>query len=245
MNAMSEWQENPERPPLLQLLRPYCLALRFVEYPEGGPSPGRAGEIKTWGASAFLWQSARSRFIVTAFHVWDAFRKEAKKLPGRCLICGLDESHVVPLFPIKAISEDPDLDLAVLTVAGIESLSFRGQAFFAQPANPQSKVSTGDSLVIVAYPNAARFPSNIGIFYRQAQATVGSSGLTIRVAGEVTHKFRNPSVPNPSSTDFAGASGAPVFATLKRNFCSKIRVTESLICDSFSPPALTTASICA
>lgn len=209
---MTEWQENPERPPILQLLRPCCLALRFVEYPEGAPSPSRVSDIKMWGASAFLWQSRHSRFIVTAFHVWDELRKQERKLRGRCLICGLDDSHVVPLLQIKAISEDADLDLAVLTVAHIEELSFRGQAFFRQPPNPRLKVSTGDRLAIVAYPNSARFPNNIGIFYRQAEATVSSTGLTIRVSGEATHKFRNPSVPNPTTTDFAGASGAPVFA---------------------------------
>jgi hypothetical protein len=209
---VTEWQENPQRPPLLQLLRPYCLALRFAEYPEGGPDSSPTGGIKMWGASAFLWQSSGSRFIVTAFHVWDALRKEARKLRGRCLICGLDDSHVVPLMPIKAVSEDPDLDLAVLTIPHIESLKFRDQAFFPQPSNPQSKVATGDPIVIVAYPNTARFPDNIGIFYRQAQAIVGSTGLTIRVAGEPDRKFRNPSVPNPTTTDFAGASGAPVFA---------------------------------
>lgn len=164
-----------------------------------------------WGASAFLWQSSRSRFIVTAFHVWDEFRKQARKLPGRCLICGLDDSHVVPLFPIKAISEDAELDLAVLTIANIENLNFRSQAFFVQSSNQRSKVFTDDTLEIVAYPNSARAPNNIGILYRQAKATVSATGHTIRVVGEAKHKFRNPSMPDPTSSDFAGASGAPVF----------------------------------
>jgi hypothetical protein len=208
---VSEWQESPERPPALQQLRPYCLALRFVEYPEGGPNPERSGDIKMWGASAFLWQAPRSRFIVTAFHVWDEIRKQATARRGRCLIAGLDESHAVPFFQMRAISEDAELDLAVLTVAHIEDLNFRGQAFFRQPPE-RLEVSTGDRLAIVAYPNAARFPKNIGIIYRQAQATVSSTRLTIRVSEEVSRKFRNPSVPDPTSADFAGASGAPVFA---------------------------------
>jgi hypothetical protein len=209
---VTEWNEEPNRPPKLQLLRPYCLALRFIEYPEGGPNPNLIwGGIQMWGASAFLWQSRNSRFIVTAFHVWNEFRKQARRLRGRCMICGLDDSQVVPLFPIKAISEDADLDLAVLTVANIEKLEFSRQAFFSQPSNSGSKVSTGDSLEIVAYSNSAHSPENIGILYRRGEATVSSTGTTIRVVGDPPHKFYNPAVPSPTNSDFAGASGAPVF----------------------------------
>jgi hypothetical protein len=69
---MADWKEMP-RPAIMQILRRYCIALWCVGYPDGAEPPSEA-DFELCGGSAFLWHSDRGKFLVTAHHVWAAFR---------------------------------------------------------------------------------------------------------------------------------------------------------------------------
>ena len=211
---MADWKEMP-RPEITQILRRYCIALWCVEYPDGAEQPSDA-DLKLCGGSAFLWQSDRAKFLVTAHHVWAEFRDRILERPGRFLIFCLDRDHAIPIFGIEPVSVDQDLDLAVLAGPGIENLKLDEKAFFRQPPYPRSEVSTGDRLALCGYPKDLRIaerPCNtIGIVYMQGSAIVGAAGLTIRMLGNSPNKFRSAAVPSLASFELPGASGGPVFA---------------------------------
>jgi hypothetical protein len=211
---MPDWKEMP-RPEIMLILRRYCIALWCVEYPDGAERPSGT-DLEICGGSAFLWQSDRGKFLVTAYHVWAAFRDRIHKQPGRCLVFYLDRDHAIPIFGAKPVSVDEDLDLAVLDGPGIENLKLDSKAFFRQPPHPRSEVSTGDRLALCGYPKDLRIPempyNTIGTVYMQGSAIVGASGLTIRMSGNPPNKFRSAAVPSLASLEFAGTSGGPVFA---------------------------------
>ncbi len=210
---MADWKEM-SRPEIMQILRRYCIALWCVEYPDGAEQPSEA-DLKLCG-SAFLWQSDRAKFLVTAHHVWAEFRDRILERPGRCLIFCLDRDHAIPIFGIEPVSVDKDLDLAVLAGPGIENLKLDEKAFFRQPPYPRSEVSTGDRLALCGYPKDLRIaerPYNtIGIVYMQGSAIVGAAGLMIRMPGNPANKFRSAAVPSLASFELPGTSGGPVFA---------------------------------
>jgi hypothetical protein len=210
---MADWKEMP-RPETMQILRRHCIALWCVEYPDGAEEPGKA-DFKVCGGSAFLWQSDRGKFLVTAHHVWAAFRNRILQRPGRCLIFYLDRDHAIPIFRVGRVSVDKDLDLAVLGGPGIENLKLDEKAFFRQPPYPRSKVSTGDRLALCGYPKDLRIEKpydTIGIVYMQGAAIVGAAGVMIRMLGNPPNKFRSAAVPSLASFELPGASGGPVFA---------------------------------
>jgi len=211
---MADWKEMP-RPEITQILRRYCIALWCVEYPDGAEQPSDA-DLKLCGGSAFLWQSDRAKFLVTAHHVWAEFRDRILERPGRFLIFCLDRDHAIPIFGIEPVSVDQDLDLAVLAGPGIENLKLDEKAFFRQPPYPRSEVSTGDRLALCGYPKDLRIaerPCNtIGIVYMQGSAIVGAAGLMIRMPGNPPNKFRTAAVPSLASFELPGTSGGPVFA---------------------------------
>ena len=211
---MGEWKEMP-RPAIMQILRRHCIALWCVEYPDGAEQPSEA-DCKLCGGSAFLWQSDRSKFLVTAHHVWAAFHDRMKERPDRFLIFYLDRGHAIPIFGMKPVSVDQDLDLAVLAGPGIENLKLDEKAFFRQPPYPRSEVSTGDRLALCGYPKDLRIaerPYNtIGIVYMQGSAIVGAAGITIRMLVNPPIIFRREAVPSLASFELPGASGGPVFA---------------------------------
>jgi hypothetical protein len=211
---MADWKEMP-RPEIMQILRQYCIALWCVDYPDGAAQSSEV-DFKVCGGSAFLWQSDRGKFLVTAHHVWAEFRDRILERPGRCLIFYLDGDHAIPIFGAAPVSVDQDLDLAVLAGPGIENLKLEEKAFFPQPPYPRSAVSTGDRLALCGYPKDLRIaekPYNtIGIVYMQGSATVGAAGLRIRMSGNPPNKFRSNAVPSLASFEFPGASGGPVFA---------------------------------
>jgi hypothetical protein len=210
---MADWKEMP-RPAIMQILRRYCIALWCVEYPDGAEQAS-AADVNLCGGSAFLWQSDRGKFLVTAHHVWAAFRDQILQRPGRCLIFYLDGDHAIPIFGVEPVSVDQDLDLAVLAGPGIENLKLDEKAFFRQLPYPRSEVSTGDRLALCGYPKDLRIadrPYNtIGIVYMQGAAIVGAAGLTIRMPNP-PNKFRSDAVPSLASFELPGASGGPVFA---------------------------------
>jgi hypothetical protein len=211
---MADWKEMP-RPASMQILRRYCIALWCVEYPDGAEQLSE-DDFKICGGSAFLWQSDRAKFLVTAHHVWAAFRDRILERPDRCLIFYLDGDHAIPIFGVAPVSVDQDLDLAVLTGPGIENLKLDEKAFFRQPPYPRSVVSTGDRLALCGYPKDLRIaekPYNtIGIVYMQGSAIVGAAGHTIRMLGNPPNKFRSTAVPSLASFELPGTSGGPVFA---------------------------------
>ncbi len=100
--------------------------------PRWAEQPSEA-DLKLCGGSAFLWQSDRAKFLVTAHHVWAEFRDRILERPGRCLIFCLDRDHAIPIFGVEPVSVDQDLDLAVLAGPGIENLKLDEKAFFRQP----------------------------------------------------------------------------------------------------------------
>jgi hypothetical protein len=209
---MGDWKEMP-RPAIMQSLRRHCIAVFCVEYLDGGEQPAN---FIFFGGSAFLWQCARAKFLVTAYHVWAAFRDRILERPDRCLIFYLDGDHAIPIFGVKSVSLDEELDIAVLTGPGIENLKLDEKAFFRQPPYPRSEVSTGDRLALCGYPKDLRIhekPYNtIGMVYMQGAAIVGAAGHTIRMPGNPPNKFRSNAVPSLSSFEFPGTSGGPVFA---------------------------------
>jgi hypothetical protein len=210
----ADWKEMP-RPETMQVLRRHCVALWCVEYQDGADQASEA-DFNVCGGSAFLWQSEHGRFLVTAHHVWAAFVDRIRERPGRCLIFYLDRDHAIPIFGIKPVSVDYDLDLAVLAGPGIENIKLDEKAFFQQPPYPRSEVATGDRLALCGYPKDLRIaerPYNtIGVVYMQGAAIVGVTGLTIRMPGNPPHKFRSAALPSLASFDLPGASGGPVFA---------------------------------
>ena len=211
---MTDWKEMP-RPEYMKILMRHCIALWCVEYPDRAEQPSTA-DLKICGGSAFLWQSDRAKFLVTAHHVWAEFRDRKLKRPGRCIIFYLDRDHAIPILGAKPVSLDQDLDLAVMGGPGIENLKPDEKAFFRQPPYPRSKVSTGDRLALCGYPKDLRIPekpyNTIGTVYLQGSAIVGAAGLTIRMSGNPPNKFRSAAVPSLASFELPGASGGPVFA---------------------------------
>jgi hypothetical protein len=209
---MGDWTEMP-RPAIMQSLRRHCIALWCVEYPDGAE---QAADFKFFGGSAFLWQCDRAKFLVTAYHVWAAFRDWILERPDRCLIFYLDGDHAIPIFGVEPVSLDEELDVAVLTGPGIENLKLDEKAFFRQPPYPRSEVSTGDRLALCGYPKDLRIAekpySTIGMVYIQGSAIVGAAGHTIRMPGNPPNKFRSNAVPSLSSFELPGTSGGPVFA---------------------------------
>jgi hypothetical protein len=211
---MSDWKEMP-RPEIMQILGRCCIALWCVEYPDGAEQPSET-DLKLCGGSAFLWQSDRGKFLVTAHHVWAEFRDRILERPERRLIFYLDRNHAIPIFGAAPVSVDEDLDLAVLAGPGLENLKLDEKAFFRQPPHPRSEVSTGDRLAVCGYPKDLRIaerPYNtIGIVYMQGAAIVGAAGLAIRMAGNTPNKFRSDAMPSLASFGLPGSSGGPVFA---------------------------------
>ncbi|MDP3142490.1 MAG: serine protease [Candidatus Omnitrophota bacterium] len=210
---MADWKEMPQ-PEMMKILRRYCIAFWCVEYPDGAEQPTDA-DFKICGGSAFLWQADCTKFLVTAYHVWAKFRELILKR-DRCLIFYLDGDHAIPIFGIELVSEDQDLDLAVLGGSGIENLKLDEKAFFRQSAQPSSGVSSGDRLALLGYPKDLRIsekPFNtIGVVYMQGAAIVGKYGLKIRMSGNPPNKFRSAAVPSLESFELPGTSGGPVFA---------------------------------
>jgi hypothetical protein len=211
---MAEWKKMP-RPAIMQILRRYCIALWYVEYADDTDQPCKT-DINLIGGSAFLWQSPRSKFLVTAFHVWDTFHDRILKRSDNCLIFYLDQDHAIPIIGIKPVSVDKDLDLAVLAGPGIDNIKLNEKAFFPQSSSSQSEVETGDRLALCGYPKDLRIaekPYNtIGIVYMQGSAIVGKYGHTIRMPGNPPNKFRSDAVPSLASFELPGTSGGPVFA---------------------------------
>ena len=101
---MADWKEM-SLPAIMQILRRYCIALWCLEYPDGAEQPSEV-DFKLCGGSAFLWQSDRAKFLVTAHHVWAAFRDRILERPGRCLIFYLDREHAIPIFGVEPVSVD-------------------------------------------------------------------------------------------------------------------------------------------
>src|SRR5213596_2792219 len=132
--GVDDWKEQ-SRPVLMQILRQFCIALWLVDYPDDA-EPGKV-DFKVCGGSAFLWQSDRGKFLVTAHHVWAAFCDLIRERPGRCLIFYLDGNHAIPIFRVEPVSLDQDLDLAVLAGPGIENLQLDEKAFFPQTRYPR------------------------------------------------------------------------------------------------------------
>ncbi len=210
---MADWKEMP-RPEIMQILRRHCIAFWCVEYPDESGSSDDA-EPHVCGGSAFLWETDRAKFLVTAYHVWNEFRDRLQGRPGRCLIFYLDGDHAIPIFGIKLVSEDQDLDLAVLGGPGIEGLKLDEKAFFRQPDQPTAAVATDDRLAVLGYPKVLRIsemPYNtIGIAYMQGAAIVGTYGLRIRMHGNPPNRFRSAAVPSLEDFELPGMSGGPVF----------------------------------
>jgi len=193
----------------------HCVALWCIEYPDGAEIP-KKDDLKICGGSGFLWQTNRAKFLVTAYHVWAEFRDRNLARPGRCLIFYLDRDHANPIIGARTVSLDKDLDLAVLAGPGIENLKLDQKAFYHQPPDPRSAVSTGDRLAVCGYPKDLRIsesPYNtIGTAYMQGPAIVGTSGHAIRVHGNPPNKFRSSTVPSLANLEWSGASGGPAFA---------------------------------
>ena len=210
--GIDDWKEMP-RPAIMQILRQFCIALWLVEYRDEAEQ-GKA-DFNVCGASGFLWQSDRGKFLITAHHVWAAFRERLLERPGRCLIFYLDRNHAMPIFGAKAVSLDQDLDLAVFGGPGIENLKPDEKAFFPEPPYPRSEVATGDRLALCGYPKDLRIegPYNtIGMVYMQGSANLGAAGIMIRMSGNPPNKFRSAVVPSLANFDLPGTSGGPVFA---------------------------------
>ena len=81
---MTNWKEMP-RPDIMQILRRHCIALWCVEYPDEADQSSE-DDTDFCGGSAFLWETDRAKFLVTAYHVWAAFRDRIIERPNRCLI---------------------------------------------------------------------------------------------------------------------------------------------------------------
>jgi hypothetical protein len=211
---MADWKKMP-RPEKMLILRRHCIAFWCVEYPNGEEQPSE-GDLRIRGGSAFLWQTDCAKFLVTAHHVWAKFRDRIQARPDRCLIFYLDGDHAIPIFGIDLVSEDQDLDLAVLGGPGIENLQLDEKAFFRQSAQPPPVVSSGDRLALLGYPKDLRIPekpyNTIGMVYMQGSAIVGKYGLKIRMSGNPPNKFRSDAVPSLESFEIPGTSGGPVFA---------------------------------
>lgn len=211
---MIDWKEMP-RPAIMQILRRHCIALWCVEYPDTCEHPSKF-EFSVCGGSAFLWQSNCAKFLITAHHVWDTLRERLLKKPEHTLIFYLDRDHAIPIFEMDVLSEDQDLDLAVLTGPGIENLKLDEKAFFRQPPHLRSEVSTDDRLALCGYPKDLRIaekPYNtVGIVYMQGAAIVGATGQTIRMMGNPPNKFRSDAMPSLPDFELPGTSGGPVFA---------------------------------
>lgn len=156
------------------------------------------------------------KFIVTAYHVWAEFRDRIQKRPDRHLVFYLDGDHAFPVFGIRVVSEDKDLDLVVLGGPGVANLNLKEKAFFQQWAMPPTEVLSGDRLALLGYPKDLRIseqPYNtIGIIYMQGAAIVSEYGLKIRMTGNPPHKFRSLGVPSLERFEMPGGSGGPVFA---------------------------------
>jgi hypothetical protein len=200
---------------MMQVLRRYCIAFWCVYYPDGAEQPSE-GNYRLRGGSAFLLQTDRAKFLVTAYHVWAEFRDRILKQPDRCLIFYIDRDHAIPIFGIELVSEDQDLDLAVLGGSGIESLQMDEKAFFRRSAQPPPAVSSGDRLLLLGYPKdhriSEKFFSTIGIVYMQGSAIVSEYGRKIRMSGDPPNRFRSTGVPSLGSFEMPGTSGGPVFA---------------------------------
>jgi len=211
---MTGWKEM-HRPEMMQILRRHCIAFWLIEYPDEVEQPGDV-DLNTCGGSAFLWQTDRAKFLVTAYHVWSEFRNRIQKRPNHCLIFYLDRDHAIPIFNLKLVSEDKDLDLTVLGGSGIENLKLDEKAFFQQSAHPASEVSSGERLALLGYPKDLRIsemPYNtIGIVYMQGSAIVSKYGTKIRMSGNPPNKFRSAAVPSLEKFEMPGTSGGPVFA---------------------------------
>src|SRR5262245_11119913 len=113
---MADWKVLP-RPQVVQNLQRHCIALWCVTDPDDAEQVA-ASDLSICGGSAFLWQTDRGKFLVTAHHVWAAFRERIERL-DRCLIFYLDRDHAIPIFGLEVVSVDQDLDLAVLAGPGI------------------------------------------------------------------------------------------------------------------------------
>lgn len=211
---MSNWKEVA-RPEMIQILRRHCIAFWCVEYPDIGEEKSES-EIKICGGSAFLWQTDCGKFIITAYHVWNEFRDQIQNRPDRTLIFYLDGNHAIPLLNINLVSEDKDLDLAVLGGHGIEQLKLDEKAFFKQTVQQPEEVIDGDRLALLGYPKVLRIPeppyNTIGIVYIQGSAIVSEYGLRFRMSGNPPNKFRSSAVPSLENFDMPGSSGGPVFA---------------------------------
>jgi hypothetical protein len=211
--GIGDWKEMP-RPLIMQILRQYCIALWLAYYPDDAEQSDKV-DFKVCGASAFLWQTDRGKFLVTAHHVWAAFQERLLDRPGRCLIFYLDRNHAIPIFGAKPVSLDQDLDLAVFGGPGIENLNPDEKTFFPQPPYPRSAVVTGDRLALCGHPKDLRLKGSyntIGMVYMQGPANVGAAGIMIRMPGNPPNRFRTAAVPSLKKFELPGTSGGPVFA---------------------------------
>lgn len=217
---LSSLESRPTPPWGQEAIRRSCVPLMYIERGATGKR-GQRGKLdarsyKLCGGTALLWESRRAKFIVTAAHVWKEIKSHTQAHPGKCILCFFDGDNPVLILDAHAVSQDDELDIAVISVSGLERFSLNERHFFKQPNRPQLDVLDGDPIALFGHPGKsrdfARKSVGLGSVYLQGRAAVSKSGDKIRLPGNPEMKLMRSGLSPPPDLNYAGVSGAPVFA---------------------------------
>lgn len=222
---MSEIFRKPE---FEAIIGPFSAAILLVR--DGEP------EFSVVGATVGFVCTLERRFMLTARHVWLGLIEASQRSNRPSYLCTHNAGRLVSLHGIELLSENEELDLAVLSHPFIESLPVRQtnlathresapKACYGAFRWPMGPAVDRDELCFSGYPRELRGirgtdEINCVSCFVEDRCCVSQLGKIYMTDGGPPRRQLNHQFGTPTLTNLGGISGSPVFA--KRNGAAEL-----------------------
>ncbi len=181
---MTPEEERERSRQLLEKMGRHVAMATFV-----GAEPATPRDVTNNGTMSFL-ELPSGKFLVTNFHVWDAFREERKKVPGlRLAVTGDGFERPVVVSDAELVDEDEGLDLAVLRFEANDVIESVGKSFYKQKRWPLDTAKEGDDVALVGFPGNRKRPTETYLGFESVLLGLKVESVSDR---KVRLRFLNP-----------------------------------------------------
>jgi hypothetical protein len=151
---MTPEEERTKTKELLTKMERHVAMAAFVV-----PEPATPYSVINNGTASFL-ELPKGKFIITNYHIWDAFQQQRREVPGlRLAVMGEGYCRPVDITTAKLVDEDEGLDLAVLQFEANDVIEAVGKKFYVPKQWPLCPADDGGDMVVVGYPGNRKEPT--------------------------------------------------------------------------------------
>jgi hypothetical protein len=141
------------------------------------------------GTMSFL-ELPGGKFLVTNYHVWDAYREERKRVSGlRLAVNGHGFERPVIVSDAELVDEDEGFDLAILRFEANDVIESVGKAFYRPKRWPLDTAREGDDVALVGFPGNRKRPTDAYLGFESVLLALTVESVSDR---KVRLKFTNP-----------------------------------------------------